>query len=220
MGQNKALLIRVAIFGGIALIAIYIGYRIMLPDELGVMSPSEINEELVDSTMQDIDSGHRIKDFHLVDQHGDTISREDLKGKVTVVNFFFTTCQGICPKMNSNIETVAQAFQEEPKVQFLSHTVDPSYDSVEVLKKYAERFDHTRGQWHFLTGSKKAIYGLARRSYFAVKSRSESKSVESDFIHTENVILVGPELRLRKFYSGTSEKKMDRLRKDIRILLR
>ncbi len=222
MGRNKALIIRVALFATIALIAIYIGYRVILQGkELGVVSPADITKEsLVDSTMRDIQSGHTVNDFQLLDQHGDTITRADLKGKITVVNFFFTTCQGICPEMNGNISGVVDAFSGREKVQFFSHTVDPSYDTVEVLKDYAEQFDHTEEQWHFLTGSKQEIYRLARRSYFAVQSKEKAEGEESDFIHTENVILVGPELRLRKFYNGTSPKEMEKLKEDIRILLR
>jgi protein SCO1/2 len=216
------MIIRVSAFAAIALAAIYIGYRVILEGkEVGVISPADItNETLVDSTMRDIRSGHTVKDFQLLDQHGDTIRREDLKGKITVVNFFFTTCQGICPEMNGNISGVVKAFEGHDKVQFFSHTVDPSYDTVEVLKEYAKGFENTEEQWHFLTGSKPEIYDLARRSYFAVQSREKAEGEESDFIHTENVILVGPELRLRQFYNGTSQKDMEKLKKDIRILLR
>lgn len=216
------MLIRVSVFIAIVLVAIYIGYRVILQGkEVGVVSPADItNEALVDSTMREIQSGHTVSQFRLVDQHGDTITREDLEGKITVVNFFFTSCQGICPEMNGKISQVVEDFEGQEKVQFFSHTVDPSYDTVEVLRNYAERFPATEEQWHFLTGSKDEIYRLARRSYFAVKSRSEAKGEKSDFIHTENVILVGPELRLRGFYTGTSDKSMEELKEDIRILLR
>ncbi len=222
MGRKKALLIRVSVFAAIALVAIYVGYRVILQGkEVGVISPADIsNKSLVDSTMRDIQSGHTVSEFSLLDQHGDTITRQDLEGKITVVNFFFTSCQGICPKMNGNISQVVRSFEGSDKVQFFSHTVDPSYDTVEVLRNYAQRFPQTEEQWHFLTGSKEEIYRLARRSYFAVKSRSKAQGEKSDFIHTENVILVGPELQLRGFYTGTSEKSMEKLEEDIRILLR
>lgn len=220
MGQKKALAIRIGILLLIALIGIYIGSTIIEErKELPVYSPSDLRPELVDSSKQDVDKGHSVGDFSLLDQHGDTITREDLKGKVTVVNFFFTSCQGICPNMNGNIERVADAYSGNEKVQFLSHSVDPSYDTVEVLNKYAERFDHTEEQWHFLTGEKGEIYDLARRSYFAVKERSEAEDAESDFIHTENVILVDGKGRLRGFYDGTSDKGMEKLKEDIEVLL-
>ncbi len=219
MSRNRALLIRILIFGAIAFGAIYIGSQIIREGkELPVYSPSELNPELVDSSMQDVQSGHRIDDFMLLDQHGDTITRSDMEGKVNVINFFFTSCQGICPKMNSNLNEVAGAFKGNGKVNFFSHTVDPSYDTVGVLKEYAQKYEHTGEQWHFLTGSKETIYDLARGSYFAV--RTKGSGGKSDFIHTENVILVDGKGRLRGFYDGTSDRSMEKLKKDIRILLR
>lgn len=221
MGQNKALLIRVGAFAVVAMVAIYFGYRIIEEGkELPVYSPSELSPELVDSSKRDIDSGHRIEEFRLIDQHGDTITRADMEGRITVVNFFFTSCQGICPNMNGNLEKVVSTYEGNEKVQFFSHSVDPSYDSVEVLKDYAKRFDHTDDKWHFLTGEKEAIYRLARGSYFAVKPRSEAEDAESDFIHTENVVLVDEKGRLRGFYDGTSQESMDELVSDIEVLLR
>lgn len=218
MNTTRALLIRIGVFFLIVIAAIIIAYQVMQDGrDLPVLSPNQINEELVDSTMQDVQSGHRIADFELLDQHGDTITHKDLEGKVTVVNFFFTSCQGICPEMNGNIEEVAGSFEGNEKVQFFSHTVDPSYDTVDVLAEYAEGFEHTGKQWHFLTGPKKAIYKLARRSYFAV--RSEGEGDESDFIHTENVILVDGKGRLRGYYDGTLPEDMERLEEGIRILL-
>ena len=218
MSRNRALLIRVLIFGTIAFLAIYIGSVIIQEGkQLPVYSPSDLTPELVDSSMHDVSSGHQIDDFHLLDQYGDTVTRSHLEGKVTVVNFFFTSCQGICPKMNSNINEVAGAFKGNDKVQFFSHTVDPSYDTVEVLNEYAKQYTHTGEQWHFLTGSKKEIYDLARRSYFAVRTQGEGG--KSDFIHTENVLLVDGKGRLRGFYDGTSDQAMEKLQKEIRILL-
>lgn len=220
MGRNKALAIRVGIFAVIALVAIYIGSTIIEEGkDLPVYAPSDLRPELVDSSKQDLKKGHRVGDFRLLDQHGDTITRKDLEGKVTVVNFFFTSCQGICPDMNSNIQRVVNSYADNDQVQFFSHSVDPSYDTVEVLEEYAERFDHTEESWHFLTGDKSEIYDLARRSYFAVKPKTEGEDIESDFIHTENVILIDGKGRLRGYYNGTSKEDMEKLKADIEVLL-
>lgn len=218
MRESRGLLTVIGVFVLIAAVAIFVGYQVIKSGkELPVYSPADLNPELVDSTMQDVQSGHRIGEFQLLDQDGDTITQEDLEGKATVVNFFFTSCQGICPEMNSNIDEVASAYEGDEQVQFFSHSVDPSYDTVEVLEEYARDFKHTGDQWHFLTGSKKEIYRLARKSYFAV--RSEGEGGESDFIHTENVILVDGKGRLRGFYDGTSSDSMEKLKEDIEILL-
>ncbi len=217
--MNRPLLLRVGLFAAIALVAVYIGYRVILQGkELPVYSPSELNEELVDSTLQDRSHGHRIGDFAFVDQTGDTVTRDILNDHIAVVNFFFTTCRNICPRMNGLLQEVVQEYQGEDRVIFLSHTVDPEYDTVEVLQDYAEERDADPKHWKFLTGRKKEIYEMARRSYFVAKTEGEGG--KSDFIHTENIVLVDQKGRLRGFYDGTSEKDMERLSRDIEILLR
>ncbi len=218
MPQGKALAIRIGLFAIVAFVAIWFGYQTIKEGrELPVYSPSELNPELVDSTMQDVSSGHTIKEFSFVNQEGDTLTRDYLKDKVTVVNFFFTTCQGICPEMNSHVHEVVEEYEDNDRVQFLSHTVDPSYDSVPVLNQYAQQFGADPSKWSFVTGSKQEIYRMARQSYFAVKS--EGDGGKSDFIHTENLILVDPQGRLRGFYDGTSDEDVGRLMEDVEVLL-
>ncbi|MFM1874915.1 MAG: hypothetical protein RL266_652 [Bacteroidota bacterium] len=183
---------------------------------LQVYQPSDINPQLVDKDMQRTAKAHRIADFKLIDQTGDTVTNEDFKDKIYVADFFFTTCPSICPKMTANLSELAVAYQEDEDIMFLSHSVTPVKDSVPVLAAYAEKHGANPTKWKLVTGDKKHIYELARRSYFAVTT--EGDGGENDFIHTENFILVDKERKIRGFYDGTSKEDMERLKGDITIL--
>lgn len=164
------------------------------------------------------DSFHKVSSFSFTDQDGQAISDTDLKGKVYVANFFFTICPSICPKLTSNMKIVADEFQKDDRVRFISHSVTPGIDSVPRLKKYAERFGIDSKQWRLVTGEKKEIYTLARHSYFAETEQGFQKS-SSDFIHTEHFMLVDTEGHVRGVYKGTLQPEMVRLSDDIRVLL-
>lgn len=159
----------------------------------------------------------RIPDFRLTSQKGETITLEHLQGKAFVANFIFTSCQGVCKKMSSQMSRVQQAFEKEPKVKILSFTVDPARDSVAALQAYAARYGANYNQWLFLTGPKDAIYRLAIEGFKLPVQ--EAPSVVPDFIHSEKFVLVDARRHVRGIYDGTNEDEVDRLITEIKILL-
>lgn len=190
-------------------------------DVLPVYNPAQLNDSLVDPSMQSVGTGHRIRDFHLLDQRGRNVSQKNLEGKIYVADFFFTTCGSICPVMTSQLQRVQEKYRDNKQVMILSHTVLPESDTVEVMMAYAKEHNADHDQWLFLTGEKKEIYDLARKSYFVVKPAAPGQGDEqSDFIHTENMVLVDSQKRIRGYYDGTSSADTDRLLTDIDKLLR
>lgn len=163
-------------------------------------------------------SVHRIAPFALRSQDGATVTHETLRGKIYVANFFFTSCQGICPKMLKNLRAIQDAFAEDGDVALVSHTVMPSVDSQQVLQAYAAANGIRSGKWHLLTGPKETIYDLARRSYFAEKRLGYAKG-DSEFLHTENMLLIDRQGRIRGVYNATLPIEAERVIEDIRLLL-
>ena len=195
----------------------YLIYEALQPvKRLPVYQPNMVNVELVDSTLQHVKKYHRIADFSLVNQNGDTITQEDYRDKIYVADFFFTTCPTICPIMTANLVDVQAALADDDQVLLLSHSVTPEIDSVSQLKKYAIEKGVNDAKWNLVTGNKKQIYELARKSYLAVQEDGDGGPF--DMIHTENFILVDKQRRIRGFYDGTREEEMDRLLSDIEIL--
>lgn len=171
--------------------------------------------------------GDGIRQFSFLNQEGQEVTRDVMEHKVAVVEFFFTTCKGICPKMNENMAKVYQAFRSDDEVIILSHTVDPKRDSVAAMKAYSLRYDADPKRWMFLTGDKKALYDQARNSYKVSAGDTSILDIESDFIHTNVFVLVDKEGRLRvrldkkgnpEPYDGTNEKSVAQLIEDIRQL--
>jgi protein SCO1/2 len=162
-------------------------------------------------------SYHTVPGFEFINQLGEKVTEEKIKGKIYVADYFFTTCQSICPVMSNQMERVAEHFKHEPSVMFLSHTVNPEEDSVNVLKTYAEQHHADPRRWQFLTGNKKALYELARKGYLL--NAEEGNGGADDFIHTQNFALVDKERHLRGFYDGTDSTDMNRMIKDIEMLL-
>ena len=183
---------------------------------LPIYNPADVNPELVDSTVQYISKYHTIADFSFTNQNGKTITQKDYEGKIYVADFFFTTCGSICPKMTTNLSDVQKAFANNPKVKLLSFTVFPETDSVPVLKAYAKKNQVNDAKWNLVTGDKKEIYTLARKSYLAVKLGKPSELY--DMVHTENFILVDTKKRVRGFYDGTNKEDIKRLIEDITFL--
>nr|WP_314896606.1 SCO family protein [uncultured Flavobacterium sp.] len=200
-----------------SIITIYLFYVALKPSKsLPIFNPSDVNPELVDSTIQYISKYHTIADFSFVNQNGKTITQKDYEGKVYVADFFFTTCGSICPKMTTNLADVQKAFINNPKVMLLSHTVFPETDSIPVLKAYAIKNGVVDSKWNLVTGDKKAIYTMARKSYLAVKLGRPEQLY--DMVHTENFVLVDTKRRVRGFYDGTKKEDMKRLIEDINFL--
>jgi len=195
----------------------YLIYNALQPKKrLPIYQPNMVNAELVDSTLQHVKKYHRIADFSLLNQNGDTITQENYRDKIYVADFFFTTCPTICPIMTANLVEVQAALANDPEVLLLSHSVTPEIDSVAQLKKYAIEKGVNDAKWNLVTGDKKQIYELARKSYLAVQEDGDGGPF--DMIHTENFILVDKQRRIRGFYDGTKEEEMDRLLSDIEIL--
>jgi len=201
----------------LSVIIVSIIYQILKPKEmLAIYQPADVERELVDSTIQHIKKYHTIADFSLINQNGRTITQKDYKDKIYVADFFFTTCQTICPIMTDNMMVVQERLKNDSEVMLLSHSVTPVIDSVPQLKKYALEKGVNDEKWNLVTGDKKQIYQLARKSYLAVKTNGNGD--EYDMIHTENFILIDQKKRIRGFYDGTDSKEIERLLSDIEIL--
>ena len=204
-------------FGLVSSIILLLFYKALLPQKkLPVFQPAMVNYELVDSTIQHIKKFHRIADFELINQNGKTVTHENFNGKIYVADFFFTTCPTICISMTDNLLKVQKEIQNNPNILLISHSVTPKIDSVPQLKKYAIEKGVNDKKWHLVTGDKKEIYELARKSYLAVKDEGDGGPL--DMIHTENFILVDPDKRIRGFYDGTDSKEIKRLLLEIKIL--
>ena len=163
--------------------------------------------------------GHTVASFSFTSQEGKVITEKDMEGKIYVVEYFFTTCEGICPKLNENMSKVYNEFRGQRDVAFLSHTVHPEVDSVPLLKAYSLKFDADPEQWIFLTGGKHELYDMAVNSYLvAAVDDTARKEVLPDFIHTKYFVLVDKEKRIRGTYDGTSAGSVQQLIGDIKTL--
>jgi len=163
------------------------------------------------------DTSHRIPAFAFTDQEGNTISDATVNGKIYVADFFFTSCGGICPKLTGHMKMVQDSFINDPGIVLLSHSVTPDKDDVPVLKKYATNHEVNSTRWHLLTGNKDSIYTIARKSYFADEDLGQQRNTQ-DFLHTENMLLIDKDRRIRGIYKGTSAAEIQNLIADIRTL--
>jgi len=200
-----------------SVVTISLFYSALKPQKtLPIYNPADVNPELVDSTVQYKSKYHTIADFSFVNQNGDTITQKNYEGKIYVADFFFTTCGSICPKMTTNLADVQKAVLNNPKVMLLSHTVFPEVDSIPVLKAYAIKHGVVDSKWNLVTGDKKEIYTMARKSYLAVKLGRPDQLY--NMVHTENFVLVDQKRRVRGFYDGTNKDEIKRLLDDIDFL--
>lgn len=185
-------------------ILIFIGiYTLLQPQKrLPIFTPRDVNPQLVDTTIQHIGYNHTIADFKFTNQNGKTITQEDYKDKIYVADFFFTTCPTICPIMTDNMVWLQDKIKDMPDVMILSHSVTPDIDSVPVLKKYALEKGVLDHKWNLVTGNKKDIYYIARKSYLAVETGKPDELY--DMVHTENFVLIDKKGRIRGFYDGTN----------------
>jgi len=212
--KSKSTLIFLLFF---TIIFVPILYFLVKPkSQLPVYNPVDVNPRLVDDAVKHISRDHKISDFHLVNQNGDTISQKNFENKIYVADFFFTRCQTICPIMAINMTQLQDYYEEDNSLKFLSHSVTPVIDSVSVLRAYADKHEAIDGKWEITTGDKRHIYELARKSYFAVLD--EGDGGDQDFIHTEQFVLVDKKKQIRGFYDGTDATEMDRIIKDIELL--
>lgn len=160
---------------------------------------------------------HKIPDFKLVNQLGDTISQKTFEDKIYITDFFFTSCPGICLKMTGNMSKVQAAFKEDSEIVLLSHSVTPSIDSVAVLKDYAEDHGVIDNKWHLVTGDKNEIYKLGRNEYFVENDLGVPKDI-NDFLHTENFLIIDKNKHIRGIYNGLNSASVAQLITDVKAL--
>lgn len=161
-----------------------------------------------------------VKPYHLTAQDGRPYTDQDMLGKVSVVEYFFTSCKGICPKMNTNMKAIYETFKQEPDFMIVSNTCDPGTDSVPRLKAYADSMKADPAKWVFLTGRKDSLYQLARNSYLLDDPKNSFQKIEDQFIHTQFFALVDKNGKVRgQIYDGLKADELDKMKKDIRTLL-
>jgi len=185
--------------------------------KLPIYSPSMVSDELVEEDLRYVKKYHRISDFSLLNQNGNNVTQEDYKNKIYVADFFFTTCPDICPIMTGNM-LYLQENLKDTNVMLASFSVTPKIDTVEVLKEYSTLKGVDDARWNLMTGDKKQIYDLARKSYLVAKAIPDGKN--HGMIHTENFVLVDRDKRIRGYYDGTNIEDMNKLLDDIQILIK
>ena len=159
---------------------------------------------------------HRIGDFHLTNQEGQLKTTADWNNKIVIADFFFSHCPSICPKMTKSLKKIQEFFKTDTEIIISSFTVDPERDSSAQLKKYARQYNLDTRNWNLLTGDKKEIYKLARNSFMIVATDGDGGP--EDFIHSENLVLVDKQKRIRGYYDGTSDTEVNQLISDIKKL--
>lgn len=205
------------VFIAISIIIVSIIYSTLnVYQPLPVYQPAMVSTELVDSTLQYKKKYHKIADFSLTNQNGKIITQKDYKDKIYIADFFFTTCQTICPIMTDHMIKIQKEIMDDDDVMLLSHSVTPTIDTPEQLKRYAIKKGVNDDKWNLVTGDKKRIYELARKSYLAVKESGTGDAY--DMIHTENFMLIDKKREIRGFYDGTNPEDINRLLKDIKHL--
>ena len=185
--------------------------------KLGYFGPREAIVNTIDGEQVTDTMYHAVPDFSFINQNNQVITDANFENKVYVADFFFASCQSICPIMSSQLERVQEKYRGNDKVGILSHTVDPERDSVPVLRSYANLHEAVDNKWEFITGNKKEIYEIARRGYFV--SASEGDGGEEDFIHSPLFVLVDTKKHLRGYYDGTDSLEVNKLLVDIDVLL-
>jgi len=161
-----------------------------------------------------------VQNFSFTDQNGKQLTQKNVEGKVYVAEYFFTTCKGICPKMNANMKTVYDKFKNESDFAIISHTCMPETDSVPLMKAYSQKMGADSSNWHFVTGSKDSLYKMARESYLLDNEKNNSMNIKDQFIHTQFFALVDKEGRVRGVYDGLKNDELEKLVRDIKDLLK
>lgn len=215
LARYKTLFITLGILSVIIMTLIY--SQLKVTPSLTIYQPDMVDKELVDSTMQYVKKYHTIADFSLTNQNGKTITQKDYENRIYVADFFFTTCQTICPIMTEHMVQIQKELEGDTLVKLLSHSVIPTYDTPEVLKAYAIKKGVDDSRWNLVTGSQEEIFTLARKSYLAVKDIPGTED-DLDMVHTENFMLIDKKRQIRGYYDGTDPEAIDQLLEDIEIL--
>ncbi|MER2997965.1 SCO family protein [Pontibacter populi] len=185
--------------------------------KLPILGSREPVERVVDGKTIVDTVYHQITDFAFTNQDSQRVTQETVAGKIYVTDFFFTTCPSICPKMKSQMLRVYEAFKDNPNVVLLSHTIDPAHDTVGVLKEYADRLNVETDKWHFVTGDRDSIYDMALQYFVGVQ---EDAQAEGGFAHSGDFMLIDQNRHIRGHYHGTEQEDVDRLIKDMKVLLK
>ena len=205
------------VFLCLSAVIMYLFYNALQPKKiLPIYQPADFNPELVDTSLLHVKKYHTIGNFSLTNQNGALITNDTYKDKIYIADFFFTTCPTICPIMTDNMGTIQQEILDDDEVMLLSHSVTPEIDSVVQLKAYAIKKGVVDRKWNLVTGDKKQIYDLARKSYMAVKTDGDGGPF--DMIHTENFMLIDKERRIRGTYDGTNPEEIEKLLEDLKVL--
>lgn len=219
MGLKKSEYLKI---GGILLVfslGIFLSIRIQTPDfTLPILNPNDLNPGLVDESLQSKGIDHTVAPFSLISQNGMEVTQDDVENHIRIVNYFFTTCPGICLDMAKSLRKVQSKYIDNDAIKIMSHSAMPQYDTPEVLKNYADQNSVDYNRWILLTGDPVLINKLARTSYFTVLKEGEGWD-EHSFIHTENLVLVDHKGRLRGYYDGTSDDDTNLLIDHIALLL-
>jgi len=186
------------------------------PPKVQVLGQKLVEKQTVNGQVEYDTVTAQIPAFQFIDQDGAIIDTNTVKGKIYVVDFFFTHCPSICPKMKAEMHKVYEKYKDQPDVLILSHSIDPARDSVSILKGYAGKLNLDSHKWHFLTGNKDSIYAIADHY---LESAKEDKDAAGGFIHDGNFILVDRQRRIRGYYDGTTDDGTDKLIADIQNLL-
>lgn len=206
----------------IFLACIPIAYYFVRPKEksLPVINPVDIQENTVDPELLRLGYGHKVGSFSFENQDGNIVKDTDFDDKIWVVEYFFTTCGSICPIMNEQMQRLHEHYLEDEGVQLLSFSVNPEYDTAEVLRAYADNHGWQSNQWQFLTGKKEEVYRVARKYFFLLKPAEVANAGDAgtDFIHTNNFVLIDKKRRIRGYYDGTDPEEVDDLMHDIGLL--
>ena len=182
-------------------------------DRLPILGQKELITKTVNGKTVTDSVEHSIPDFQFVSQDGDTVSARTMAGKIYVADFFFTTCPTICPKMKTQLKRVYDRFKGNPNVMLLSHTIDPTHDSVAVLREFAQSLGVEGKQWLFVTGDKEKIYDIGQNSYMV--SAAEDASAPGGVVHSGAFILVDTKKHIRGIYDGTTAEGVDKLMADM-----
>lgn len=161
-----------------------------------------------------------VQPFEFLRQDSTMVAQTDVRNRIYLAEYFFTTCKGICPKMNKNLKIIYDQFKSDSNFLIVSHTVNPETDSLPVLRHYADSLGADVSNWWFLTGSKEKLYKTARESYLLDDPKNSSKNIDEQFLHTQFFTLVDRQGRVRGVYDGIKKEEVDQLLKDIQILIK
>ena len=177
----------------------------------------EFTPEWIAKTDENYSKIHTVASFEFTNQNGKKITNKDFEGKIYIADFFFTTCPSICPILAKNMSAIQDLYKDDDEIMLLSHSVMPWVDTVEKIREYATEKKAIDNKWHLVTGDRDKIYNIARTSYFADEDFKKTKD-KSEFIHTENFVLVDKKGRIRGVYNGTLSLDVQRLKRHLAIL--